>query len=447
MMAYNNQNNFPYGNDNCDSLFDPLQVQGKLDSINFVGNNGLAAQMQPGFMQQQSLNNCNNNGMGNFGNNTMGAQGFNFSKVQPALNFHANNGMACSNNNQFQFNANQCNMNNLNNINSSNSMQFQPSNTLMNAMNMTLNMQQQQQQQQAFFAGNNFPGCSQVPSLPLSQPQQQLSNGIPAFITTTSNINNTTSRVTPTSAPFMGSSAPVIDIDADDTLLEPLIAFPASAPAAAAVAAAPSEASTDGRNSASHSPATICQDNLPRSISKTKRLLPADFEPADTSIICGNKRKYFESKGNTRFRRVCDLFTQDYGSAPTKIEKSAVVSKVMNILREDCLDGVCFISPQNGRWYAVSERTAREKVGTYLRDCLSGHYLSSAKNKIARRKMTKKELSSCSSSTSTAQQQVVSAPAPVPTSLVFAAANNDNDDGSLDSVAFYDVDDLTPVPL
>ena len=105
-------------------------------------------------------------------------------------------------------------------------------------------------------------------------------------------------------------------------------------------------------------------DYAPSGINRSKRLLPLDFEPSDKNIICGNKRKYFESKGNIRFRSVCKLFTNDYHSAPTKVEKSAVVSQVMAILREDCPDGgtSLFATPQGGRWYAVSERTSREKL-------------------------------------------------------------------------------------
>jgi len=134
---------------------------------------------------------------------------------------------------------------------------------------------------------------------------------------------------------------------------------------------------------------------VPKSNDKSKRLLPEDFEPTDNHIICYNKRKYFESKGNLRFREICKQFTNDYHTAPNKSEKSAVVGRVMSLLREGCPDGgkTLFVAPQGGRWYAVSARSSREKVGTFFRDCLADTYKSSSKNKIAKRKLAQQERS------------------------------------------------------
>jgi hypothetical protein len=227
---------------------------------------------------------------------------------------------------------------------------------------------------------------------------------------------------------------------------------------------------------------------LPKSISKVKTLLPVDYKPSTRSIICGNKRKYFESEGNRHFRKVCKQFLNEYMNAPTKVEKTNVVTKVMNILREDCPDSdATFVTPQGGRWYAVSERTAREKVGTFFRDCLADSYKSSAKNKIAKRKTSKtSSISSNNSATSGStastskrrssyadyqnQQQTMQM---IPSFVLeqpvlkrestfsileqaFMAAdkntesnNNSNgdEDDSIGSVSFFDVDDFTPVPL
>lgn len=197
----------------------------------------------------------------------------------------------------------------------------------------------------------------------------------------------------------------------------------------------------------------------PTGINRTKKLLPVNFEPSDKNIICGNKRKYFESRGNIRFRSVCKMFTNDYHSAPTKVEKSAVVSQVMSILREDCPDGGAsvFVTPQGGRWYAVSERTSREKVGTFFRDCLADTYKSSAKNKIAKRKQVKQDRTT--SSDGSAASSSVHKPAAAAAAAAEAAPaknnnnksnnnnNNDDEDGSLGSMSFYDVNDFTPVTL
>ena len=57
----------------------------------------------------------------------------------------------------------------------------------------------------------------------------------------------------------------------------------------------------------------------------------------------------------------------------------------MKILRQNTPVGA-FVTFENGRYYEVSERTAREKVGGFFRDSLPAEYKSSAKAKLARKK-------------------------------------------------------------
>jgi hypothetical protein len=324
-----------------------------------------------------------------------------------------------------------------NNMGMNNSMNMGMGMGMNSFMNQGMNnMQQFQTMSTPLMNGSNahpFIG-SFTPCMPSSQqgadnlsPQQQLSCGVPTFITATNN--------SPTNICNNTSTLDSLKSYTGDGLIQQRMTEP--------------KMETERRVSLVESNGTAALKGvgismLSSTISKTKELLPEDYEPTNTAVICGNKRKYFESKGNKRFREVSKMFIQEYAASPTKIEKSAVVSKVMNILLEECPDGVCFVSPQGGRWYAVSERTAREKIGTYLRDCLSGHYLSSAKNKIARRKkVAKKDSSSSSQKTN---DDGFSAQA---SSSFAAQAAADQDDGSSlgDSVSFYDVDDLTPVPL
>jgi len=130
--------------------------------------------------------------------------------------------------------------------------------------------------------------------------------------------------------------------------------------------------------------------NVPPCLDKTKTLLPRDFEPSNYSIICGNKRKFFKSVGNQRLRLLVQSFIPEYSKAEDKLNKSLIVSKVMKIVREACPVG-SFVAFEDGRWWQVSERTSREKVGSYFRDFLAGKYRSSSQNKIARRRSARKE--------------------------------------------------------
>lgn len=362
MMAYENNNhlnNAPFVD--CFDPFEQTNIEGKLAAANM---NGLAAQLQPGYIQQ-----CNNN----------------VNHAQQQMNNLANLQMQM--NSQVNFNNNMNNtMNNMHNT-----MNGFQATTLMNSMVMQqpffqTNFQQQQQARNvpSFISFQNDNGMHALTPKPLLEPTGTL--GVPSII----NTNKVFGNLEP---------LPVVEKSQQVTTNDPIKAPSASL------------------------------SYLPRSISKSKRLLPVDFQPCGNYVICGNKRKFFESKGNIRFRNVCKLFLQEYVQAPTKIEKSAVVTKVMNILREDCPEGA-FVSPQGGRWYAVSERTAREKVGTFFRDCLSDSYKSSAKNKIARRKIIKKANAHSANNSSRDHSE-----------------SNHSDDGSLGSISFYDVDDLTPVPL
>jgi hypothetical protein len=167
------------------------------------------------------------------------------------------------------------------------------------------------------------------------------------------------------------------------------------------------------------------EKKVPKSVNKAKKLLPPDFQPSNYSIICGNKRKYFNSVGNRRFRILVKMYIQQYLDAPGKLEKSFIVTKVMNIIREAQPVGAFVSLEKDGRWYEVSERTAREKVGSFFRDCLPSEYNSSAKNKIAARKEK--------------QEAVKKGPA--------GQHDEEISIGSSKSASFYDVDDLRPVPL
>lgn len=131
-----------------------------------------------------------------------------------------------------------------------------------------------------------------------------------------------------------------------------------------------------------------------KSTDKTKKLLPMEFQPSEYSVICGNKRAFFNSVGNRRFRVICQMHLSEFMNAPSKHEKSFVVTKVMKTLKDACPDGGAFVTLEQGRWWEVSDRTSREKIGTFFRDNLSDSYKSSSRNKVAQRKQNR----SCSPS-------------------------------------------------
>jgi hypothetical protein len=84
------------------------------------------------------------------------------------------------------------------------------------------------------------------------------------------------------------------------------------------------------------------------------------------------------------------MFLEDYAEADSKAEKGKIVSKVLDIIREASPEGA-FVTYENGSWYEVSERIAREKIGALFRDFLPKSYRSSAKSKKARKSAEQKQ--------------------------------------------------------
>jgi len=86
------------------------------------------------------------------------------------------------------------------------------------------------------------------------------------------------------------------------------------------------------------------------------------------------------------------MHLNEYMNAPTKHEKSLVVTKVLGIIHDVCPVGT-FVTFENGRWWEVSHRSSREKVGTFFRDMLADKYKSSAKNKVIQRRQKRNQTS------------------------------------------------------
>ena len=93
-----------------------------------------------------------------------------------------------------------------------------------------------------------------------------------------------------------------------------------------------------------------------------KKLLPEDFIPSDYSVICGRTKFCFDSVGNRRFRVTVRMYIDEYKNASGKAEKSKIVTRIYNLVRESAPEGA-FVTFCNGRWYECSERISREKIG------------------------------------------------------------------------------------
>ncbi|KAI2505495.1 adenylyl/guanylyl cyclase [Fragilaria crotonensis] len=116
------------------------------------------------------------------------------------------------------------------------------------------------------------------------------------------------------------------------------------------------------------------------------RDLPALFSPGEYDVVCGKGKTCFLHPGNRRFRKLVAKFLDRYSEATTKLEKSAIVSSIIQTVRSQSPDGGFIkLDPATGMWQEVGDHLAREKVGQTIRDALHSNYKSSTKAKKERR--------------------------------------------------------------
>ena len=90
--------------------------------------------------------------------------------------------------------------------------------------------------------------------------------------------------------------------------------------------------------------------------------LQVDYEPTEFSVICARGKRAHDSPGNTWFRSLVEQHSLQYANASTKMEKSVVVSTIVETVRNASPQG-SFVRKVNGHWQEVSEAVARERVG------------------------------------------------------------------------------------
>ncbi|CAB9500267.1 Nitrilase family, member 2 [Seminavis robusta] len=122
--------------------------------------------------------------------------------------------------------------------------------------------------------------------------------------------------------------------------------------------------------------------------------LPADYVPGPNCVICARGNAVKKHPGNIRFLQIVDDHLKKYSAAGSKLEKSLLVSNIIDIINDSNPDGIGFVRQIDGQWVAADDHTAREKAGQRLRDLLGGRYQSSSKSKKRRRRANEAILAS-----------------------------------------------------
>lgn len=113
--------------------------------------------------------------------------------------------------------------------------------------------------------------------------------------------------------------------------------------------------------------------------------LPANFEPGPDDVICGRGKKCYNHVGNERFRLRVLTYLEEYSATKSKLEKSGVLSKVVDAVRQQSPDGGFVKQDEKGNWHEVGDFLAREKTSQSFRDALHDRYKSSNISKKKRR--------------------------------------------------------------
>jgi hypothetical protein len=107
---------------------------------------------------------------------------------------------------------------------------------------------------------------------------------------------------------------------------------------------------------------------------REKKLLPASFSPSPDTIICGRGKFASTAPGNRRLKMTVTQTLKQYKETRNRLDKSAIVSRVVNMTKEAAAPDVAFVQFEQGQWWQVNDGVAHEKVGRIFRDCLPTKY-------------------------------------------------------------------------
>ena len=134
--------------------------------------------------------------------------------------------------------------------------------------------------------------------------------------------------------------------------------------------------------------------NLCRTPSRTRPKdeftpLPLDFVPHEFDVVLGRGKRKLQRPGNQRFHGLLATFLAEYGEAKTRLDKTAIVSRVVDAVRSLSPNGGFVQQKDDGTWYKVGDYSSREKVSQGFRDLLANKYKSNKHVKRQKRQASR----------------------------------------------------------
>lgn len=121
--------------------------------------------------------------------------------------------------------------------------------------------------------------------------------------------------------------------------------------------------------------------------------LPDAFAPSSLDVVVGTGREAKLHPGNGHFLELLQReYLEKYSNAKCKLEKTLIISEIVNDVRERSPTHTGFVKRIQDCWCQVEDHLAREKVSQSLRNILHTQYRSSVKSKKQRRCMIRQEI-------------------------------------------------------
>jgi hypothetical protein len=98
-------------------------------------------------------------------------------------------------------------------------------------------------------------------------------------------------------------------------------------------------------------------------------ILPLNFTPTSTDILCGRGNVFSNHEGNRYFGRIIRANLKPYRDAGSRPEKIRVVDDILQEIRSE---GVRFakLDSETKRWHELSDVLAHQKIGHAIRDTI-----------------------------------------------------------------------------
>lgn len=100
-------------------------------------------------------------------------------------------------------------------------------------------------------------------------------------------------------------------------------------------------------------------------------ILPVSFVPGIYEVIIGRGRQCTEHYGNLRFKSIVEYELEAYSAAQCKREKSAVIGRVLELVKQRSPAGFVKKDVVTGHWLSLNQAASRVTIvsGFLLRYC------------------------------------------------------------------------------